>query len=287
MSLNYAAFLDEPGNFVAPDSIVERHGAGLGLGGLKAGLYAPEGPVEGVLIFHHGGGASRAGYGGLADGVRRAAPVAVLVPDLRGHGDSAGRRGFAETPEAVWADIDTAIAWARDAWPDAAIFVGGHSSGGGLTINWAARRPAGSTAIDGLVLLAPMLSGARSDFATARSWVFLAYLFSGRRLMTRTAAVRFSYPPGMAADRGLVSAYSPGMAMAVTPRGAGALLARITAPMLLLAAMKDELFPPAAIRAVVGPTAVQTVDGGHLSCLLPAVDPIATFLRARLARRRR
>ena len=287
MSLDYAAFLEQAANFISPDSVVDIAVPGLPGDGLKAGLYAPEGPPAAVLIFHHGGGASRAGYGGLADALRRAVAVTVVLPDLRGHGDSPGRRGFAPTPETVWSDIDAVVAWARERWPDAAVFVGGHSSGGGLSVNWAARRPAGAADLAGVVLLAPMLSGGNSAFAKARPWVFLAYLLSGRRMMTRTAAVRFAYPPGMAADRGLVKAYSPGMAMAVTPRGAGPLLARITAPILLLAAAKDELFPPAALRAVVGPTPVQVVAGGHLTCLLPAAAPIAAFLRARLARLRR
>ena len=121
MSLNYDGFLSDPGNFTPPDDVLALDGGDLGAGGIRAGLYLPDEPVQAVLIFHHGGGASRQGYGGLADAVRRRAPVAVLVPDLRGHGDSAGDRGFAATPEAVWADVDRLVDTVRARWPAALI----------------------------------------------------------------------------------------------------------------------------------------------------------------------
>ena len=279
-NLQYEALLREPANFTAADRVVAIPASGLGPTGLAVGVFEPDGPARAVLVFYHGGGAHRAAYGGMADRIRRIAPIAVLTPDLRGHGGSGGARGFAATPEGVWADVDLTVAWARRAYPGAAVFVGGHSSGAGMTVNWASHRADAAADIAGLVLLAPMLTARPNGFAQARPWVFMAYRLSAGRLMARAAAVRFAYPPGEAAARGLVEAYSPGMSLAVTPRDARRALGRIAPPVLMLAAAEDELSDAEATRAVAGRSTFDVVAGSHLSCLLPAALPLARFIAA-------
>lgn len=147
MSLKFDDFLSNKANFVEPDTLVMFDNQG----GLTAGLFRPTTTPQCVLIFYHGGGANMVGYGGLAHTLRQTAPVAVLTPDIRGHGRSSGPRGFAPTPDLVWSDIDAVIAWVVATFPRTPVFVGGHSSGGGLVINWAAHRVAPASPVAGLV----------------------------------------------------------------------------------------------------------------------------------------
>jgi len=281
--LEFDDFLSNTANFVEPDSLVtiDNHGR------LTAGLFRSAATPKSVLIFYHGGGASMVGYGGLAHTLRLTAPIAVLTPDVRGHGKSSGPRGFAPTPDLVWSDVEAAVAWAMIAFPGTPIFVGGHSSGGGLVINWAAHRLAGAAPVAGLVLLAPFvgmkLQRPGGTFATARAWVFLAYLLSGKRLMVRTEAVRFSYPKERAEAGDLVRAYSAGMSMAVTPRDALSALRRIDIPMAIIAATDDELLDTERLRDVSPRASFVVVPGTHLSCFLAAAGPIAQFLTSHVA----
>jgi alpha-beta hydrolase superfamily lysophospholipase len=240
-----------------------------------------------VLIFYHGGGANMVGYGGLAHTLRQTAPIAVLTPDIRGHGRSSGPRGFAPTPDLVWSDIDAVIAWVVATFPRTPVFVGGHSSGGGLVINWAAHRVAPASPVAGLVLLTPFVGAklqkpvdktTEPPFATARAWIFLAYLLSGKRLMARAEAVRFGYPEDRAEAGNLVRAYSAGMSMAVTPRDARAALRQIDTPMLIIAAENDEIMDTERLRDASPLANFATVPGTHLSCFLAAAAPIAQFL---------
>lgn len=282
MPLNLEALLAEPTNFTAPDRMIGLDAAGLAPGGLQVGVFEPEGAARGVLVFFHGGGGSGRAYGGLADRVRRSGPIAVLTPDLRGHGASGGPRGFAATPQTLWSDVDAVIDWARAAYPSARLFVGGHSSGGGLVVNWAGAGSARLPDVAGIVLAAPMLSARPNGFAKANSWAFMAYLASGRRLMTRAEAVRFDYPEDRAAAHDLVRAYSPGMSLAVTPRRAREILRDLAAPVLIVAAASDELFDMSELRAAAEGRAFEVVGGTHLSCLRAAASPISGFILDRL-----
>lgn len=282
MALDFETFLGDAANFLPPDHVLAYDGEGLARGALRAGLFEPAGYPRAVLVFYHGGGASRRGYGGLADLIRHEEQTAVIVPDIRGHGASGGPRGYAPSPEAVWKDVDTIVAWAREEYPGAKIFVGGHSSGAGLALNWAARRRGGAQDIAGLVLLAPMLSGARSDFAKARLWVFLAFLFSGGRLAGEMPAVTFDYPPERIASGEVVAAYTAGMSLAVTPRDAAALIARVRAPVRILAPVHDELFHAEDQRLAAAGAPFDLVGGGHLTCLLPGATAIARFIGEQL-----
>ncbi len=287
MSLQFDAFLKASGNFLEPDRLVELGGPASTV----AGLFKPDGAAKGVLIFLHGGGANMHGYGGLADRVRHAAQYAVLTPDIRGHGRSPGRRGYAPTPQTVWADVDAAVDWAQQAYPGVPIFVGGHSSGGGLALNWAARRRATSPTVAGLILLAPLLSAGAErrrngpGFARARPWVLLVYLFSGKRLASQSDAVRFAFPDAATAAGDLVCAYSPGMALAVTPGNARTALSKLAIPVLMLAAANDELFDAEDLRAASSAASFAIVEGTHLSCLMNAARPITRFMAAALGAR--
>jgi alpha-beta hydrolase superfamily lysophospholipase len=83
------------------------------------------------------------------------AVVLVLIPDLRGHGESAqagmGDVGYLGQLEDDLEDMHSAL---RSEYPDARMVLAGHSSGGGLAVKYGG----GSLAqFDAYILLAPYL----------------------------------------------------------------------------------------------------------------------------------
>ncbi len=290
MGLQFEAFLVNPQNFIKPDRLVS-----FGLDHrLSAGLFAPATAPTSVLIFYHGGGAHMAGYGGLAHRIRRASPTVVITPDIRGHGKSAGQRGYAPRPELIWFDVDATIDWAEEHYPGLPIILGGHSSGAGMLLNWASRKfkgtkgspaPKPTDRIAAMVLLAPWLTKPKAKgkttkkaFATVRDWVFTVFSLSGGRYCARTPAVRLGYPLEVARASNLLLSYTAGMALALTPKNPRAELKAITCPLLILAAAQDEMFPPDSLRTITGDARMEPVEGSHLTCLIPAAGPITRFI---------
>jgi acylglycerol lipase len=90
---------------------------------------------DAILVFYHGGGAhSAAGYQHLAQGLQEFYNIGVYQPDIRGHGESQGKRGDAPNSEQVWQDINTIINYVTMEHPNTQIYLGGHSSGAGLVV---------------------------------------------------------------------------------------------------------------------------------------------------------
>jgi alpha-beta hydrolase superfamily lysophospholipase len=212
-------------------------------------LCLPDQPFRDLLIFYHGGGAHRrAGHEWLAQTLVRDAGIAVCLPDMRGHGASGGRRGYAPSPAAVWDDVDVLVAAMRWEFPGTRVHLGGHSSGAGMLLNHLTlRRPA--QRVDGLVFLAPELGfrarvhrsrGAFSSFARVSIWPFVVYAVSGGHLGAGLKAVRFNY--GGAQDtHGCLAYYTVGMAHAVTPADPAHQLGRLDIPTAIGLPENDEL----------------------------------------------
>lgn len=254
-----------------------------------------------VLIFIHGGGAhSGAGYPHLAAGLRDDARVAVYTPDVRGHGGSGGPPGDAPSAEQLWQDVASFVALARDAHPGLPVFVGGHSSGAGVALNyasWPDRPP-----VDGYVFLSPQL-GHRSNtarepdpndpapaFADVSILPFVVNGITG--WMGHSEAVRFNYPAEvLEADPGMVRAYTVNLANGVTPQAPADQFGALDRPFGLWIGERDELFVP---EAVIGfgdlaqavreeSTSAVLADETHLSVLVDAHLVIAPWLQSRVA----
>lgn len=269
---------------------------------LLAGLFGDNAEATQVMIFFHGAGANmNVGYLDLAKAVYGTSGTTVLVPDLRGHGMSSGDRGFAETKERVWLDVDAWIAFARERFPQAELVLGGHSAGAALILNYMTRHQRECThAIVRMVMLAPYWGARRSlrspgtsgdselgipNFSTSDTQAFMAYALSGDERYRRQIAVRFNYPEDMARLTSLVTGYTPEMAMAVSPRQVSKQLAALAAPVLVLAAEDDALFSPTgladlAMEANNPAIACRGTSGDHLSCLYEAGPAIAHWLAA-------
>jgi len=209
--------------------------------------YCPSEP-KAILVFYHGGGAhTGAGYQFLGRGLK-AKNIAVYTPDLRGHGASGGPRGDAVSVEQVFRDINTVLDYARAQHSeDIPLFLGGHSSGGGLVVNyasWSERLP-----VKGYLFLSPQL-GYRSntaktsnkpEFAIVAIWAFILNGFFG--VLGHYKAVRFTYPDYVLKDDpGLVSWNTVNMANAVTPEAPHKQIDNIELPFGIWVGQDDELF---------------------------------------------
>mmetsp|Transcript_21038 Transcript_21038/g.37751 ORF Transcript_21038/g.37751 Transcript_21038/m.37751 type:complete len:328 (-) Transcript_21038:16-999(-) len=224
--------------------------------------------LKAALIFYHGGGAhSRAGYSDLGQGIASHNDMAVYMPDLRGHGASGGPRGDAPSSEQVLRDITSVIEYVRAKVNGnelkknnvadeggVPIFLGGHSSGGGLVINYATwTKRIIEPNLVGYVLVAPQLGyksqtsrpknhGGRAEFATVR---ILPFILNGIfNTCGHSKAVQFNYPPSIIETHGVVAYNTVNMANAITPETPGEQMGNIDLPVGMWIGSEDELFVP-------------------------------------------
>ncbi len=107
------------------------------------------------LILLHGSGAHSIYLSEMAAAIAAAGAANVYTPDLRGHGRTPERRGDIDYMNQLEDDVSDLMSFIRQGDSEAAVVLGGHSSGGGLAIRVAggdnAPRP------DAYLLLAPFL----------------------------------------------------------------------------------------------------------------------------------
>lgn len=259
-----------------------------------------------ALLFYHGGGAySGGGYQYLAKGLSEQYGVTVYLPDLRGHGDSGGERGDAPSKEQVWRDIDTAVEFVANkhkqqqnkfAGKPFQIYLGGHSSGGGLVVNYATERNDKnnkSGMIEGYVLVSPELgymSGTarpnRKEFARVNIFAFIANGIFG--VLGHNKAVRFNYPVELLQqDKGLVGFNTVNMANAITPETPKEQMASMctsddSKPVGLWVGSDDELFDANKVADFVPDTDHNTgtvlPEKNHLGILVDIHEKIGPWI---------
>lgn len=228
-------------------------------------IHRPDGAFNDLLIFYHGGGAhGRAGYDRMAQRLLAAAPVAVCLPDVRGHGSSGGPRGHLSSPHLAWDDVDQLVALMRREFPGIRIHLGAHSSGAGMLLNHLTRRPPREP-VDSLILLAPELgwraglyrsTNKFGSFAQVRVWPFLLAACTGGFIGGSLPAVYF----GVSAEAeraGCVPDYTVNMANAVTPDDPAGQLHRLTLRTRIGIAEKDQLIDADRLATFI------TRHGGH------------------------
>jgi alpha-beta hydrolase superfamily lysophospholipase len=103
--------------------------------------WEPDGPAKAAVGLVHGLGEHSGRYDAVAARLT-AAGYGVCAFDLRGHGESGGRRGDTRFA-AAYEDIDRLLTGAAEWLPDAPRFLYGHSLGGLLVLSYTLnRRPA-------------------------------------------------------------------------------------------------------------------------------------------------
>ncbi len=252
--------------------------------------YLPANP-KAVLVFFHGAGMhSAAGYPHLARELADRFDVAVYTPDLRGHGESDGPRGHAPSASAVWEDVSSVIALAQERYPDLPLFIGGHSAGAGLALNYMAYPK--HEAVDGVVLLSPDLGPSAATqragsqpFASVQSGRLLVNTLTAGKVLGNSPAVSFAFPVRMMlADSKLLGGYTVNMAQAVIPVKPAEMLADVRMPMAMWIGADDELIDPLKLaRLLVAPgrdRVAEAIGGAdHLTILLHAADYIGPWLQ--------
>lgn len=220
--------------------------------GLYIRVYEPTGTIEEVLLVYHGGGAnSDAGYDILARQVSHDGAVCVCLIDIRGHGRSTGQRGKVSHPQQIWRDVDTVLRHVRAIFSGVRVHLLGHSSGGGMLINYFTRYTPTQKS-DSLILLAAefgpfapakIRKSVLLPFTSVKMWPFVLNALSGGLLCGDQFAVMLNFPEEVLALKpGFVSRYSVNMANALTPRHPTNQLAALSLPVTALFAEQDELY---------------------------------------------
>lgn len=119
-----------------------------------ARLWQPDASCKGVICLVHGLGEHGGRYPHIAHALTQAG-YALLAPDLRGHGRSAGARGDAPSYAALLDDVSLLLTQAASRFPATSRFLYGHSLGGNLVLNYALRHPNG---LAGVIASAPWLA---------------------------------------------------------------------------------------------------------------------------------
>ncbi|WP_322608722.1 alpha/beta hydrolase [Pontiella agarivorans] len=120
---------------------------------LRGGCRTPEGPIRGVILLVHGLGEHLGRYDHVARMLENSG-FAVLGTDLRGHGNSEGRRGHVPTFGTLLDDLFQTLEKAGIAFPGLPLFLYGHSLGGLIVLDFALNR---KLEVAGIISSAPAL----------------------------------------------------------------------------------------------------------------------------------
>ena len=250
-----------------------------------------------VLIFYHGGGIWSHGlYQTMAEQLSEKG-ISVYLFDLRGHGNSEGSRGDTPKVAQVWQDIDTAISFVKHKHPAAKVFLGGHSSGAGLLLNYSDAKK--ESVIDGYVFVAPYLgikSGTIREHLDSekrfikkvKSWAFMFNILSGGLLFSHTPAIFFNYSDkAKERDGHILDYYTTAMSLACCPYEIKPIFKKLDRPFLLMIGRNDEQFIPEQVVAfkelasqVYQNSSAQIIPNAtHLSIVLDSVNLISEFIK--------
>lgn len=230
-----------------------------------------------LVILVHGSGWHGQQFSELAPQLRERAQV--LVPDLRGHGASPGRRGDVGYIGQLEDDLADLIAAYQK--PGQAVVLIGHSSGGGLVVRFAGGAYGGQ--IDRAVLLAPFL---KYDAPTTRlnsgGWAYpltrriigLSMLNAARiRGMNYLPVIQFNMPiqilDGALGGTATV-AYSYRLNTSYAPRRDYLTDVGALPPFTLVAGARDEAFDAAGYEPLMSP-----VNANGRYVIVPGVGHLA------------
>ncbi len=246
---------------------------------------------QGCLIFFHGSGAhGMAGYTLMAEQLCNRYKINTYLFDIRGHGNSSGARGHTPNKEQVWEDITSAILFLKRQYINIPIYLGGHSAGAGLILNyssWSKRLD-----VDAYVMIAPEfghfvpLKHNKNCFARiSLSPILMNKIFKGN-IFGDALAIKFNYSESVVKRGGLVPGYTVNMYCAMTPENPIDSMVRIDTPTYILISEKDELFDSRKLIGFLDPIIQKNArinlqvssSGGHLLIMKDAHNNIGDFI---------
>jgi acylglycerol lipase len=217
--------------------------------------YIPDKP-KAIVIFYHGSGAnSAAGYQPIGEDLSTKYHIATYLPDIRGHGLSAGKRGDTPSVEQMYEDVTTMIAAAHEQFPSTPVFLGGHSAGAGLIVNYI--NSPSHEFVDGYLFVSPdfglksktMYEG-NGGFATVCTRAYVINALSGGWLKGHAVGVRYNYSDEqLKSDIGLVQDNSVNMSLALNPSKPDKEVAQIDRHFGLWVGAEDEIMNPQKVTA--------------------------------------
>lgn len=217
-------------------------------------VWRPPGPPRAVLLLVHGLKDHSQRYAATAADLT-VRGITVVAFDLRGHGQSEGRRAWVRRFDEYLDDLSRVLQKVQQEYPSTPLFLFGHSMGGTIVSRYVSeRRPS----INGFVVSAPALQPGASVSKVAIGFTkFLSAIAPGVAVF-RTANADFSRDPAVVAamDQDPLIFQKPAPA-----RTAAELLhamdvvrsnrARIVTPVLALHGTADRLTNPAGTQALV------------------------------------
>jgi len=252
--------------------------------------FVPQRPVA-ILVFYHGGGAhSAASYQQIGYTLCETHHIATFMPDIRGHGASEGKRGDAPNTQRVLQDIDETIAFIKETYPDIPLFVGGHSSGAGLVLNYFTSSK--NEDIDGFVFLSPQLGfRAKTDhknnpFVHVNVLPFIAHSITQGLFCGHNAAVQFNYPAKIL-KKGMLAFYTVNMANALTASAPHKQLQQLYRPLAVWVGERDEVLNASKVESFIQHACPHAdieiiAKEKHLSIILVAGDLIGTWIKTQI-----
>ncbi|MFO8100353.1 MAG: alpha/beta hydrolase [Salinibacter sp.] len=115
--------------------------------------WCPAGPVQARIVLVHGYAEHSGRYDHVATSFSDVG-AATYAFDLRGHGQSEGRRVFVDRFDQYLDDLARVLSWVRAEGPNRPLFLFGHSMGGLIALKFVLDR---SPNLQGLILSAPAL----------------------------------------------------------------------------------------------------------------------------------
>ncbi|MCX7845514.1 MAG: lysophospholipase [Dictyoglomaceae bacterium] len=210
-------------------------------------VVSPENP-KGVLIFVHGIVTYGKYYLPFAKELAKHG-IKVYIPDLRGHGNSEGKRGDAPDTLTFVHDLGIFYQLVLKENPLLPIYLGGHSMGAGITLKYVRELtlyPSGLILIAGglpIENISPKSKDLLKQKNISRFFQFLSPVFPHFRIIS------FELPQEIK-DPLLVTNYSFAFFRAVFPSNIKAIWENIKLPMLIIIGDKDEFLEKKDIEKV-------------------------------------
>ncbi len=219
-----------------------------------------EGNGDTVILLIHGVAADGGQLAQSADMLRTATNATVYALDLRGHGQSGGKRGDVAYDGQYEADVADVVATLRERYPERQLLLAGHSMGGGVALRYAGILA--DAAVDGYLLFAPHLGQsspttpvADADAGEATKHFVRVHIprIIGLTMLNRVGirwldgqeTLFFNLPEGQ------TRSYSFRAMLNSSPADHAAVLRAVDAPLLVLIGTADEAFIADQYPAVI------------------------------------